>query len=89
MSHNIYIYMYMYICLCKLQLSGFKKVLNYTKKVMEEVKYRNMFSREEVMSTLRYFCICKFRYETFLHNVYLCMNFVKAMKLHLQMFSRK
>ncbi|RVX20309.1 Protein chromatin remodeling 5 [Vitis vinifera] len=52
-----------------LWLSGFKKVLNYTKKVMEEVKYRNMFSREEVMSTLRYFCICKFRYETFLHNV--------------------
>lgn len=29
-------------------LSGFKKVLNYTKKVMEEVKYRNMFSREEI-----------------------------------------
>lgn len=32
-----------------LQLSGFKKVLNYTKRVTEDVKYRNMVSREEVM----------------------------------------
>ena len=31
------------------QLSGFKKVLNYTKKVMEDVKYRRMVSREEVI----------------------------------------
>ncbi|XP_073053999.1 protein CHROMATIN REMODELING 5-like isoform X2 [Primulina eburnea] len=29
-------------------LSGFKKVLNYTKKVMDEVKYRKMLSREEI-----------------------------------------
>ncbi|KAI3461152.1 hypothetical protein Pfo_017815 [Paulownia fortunei] len=29
-------------------LSGFKKVLNYTKKVMEDVKYRKMVSREEI-----------------------------------------
>lgn len=31
------------------QLSGFKKVLNYTKKVNEDVKYRRMLTREEVM----------------------------------------
>lgn len=31
-----------------LQLSGFKKVLNYTKKVMEDAKYRKTISREEV-----------------------------------------
>lgn len=30
------------------QLSGFKKVLNYTKRVMEDVKYRKTVSREEV-----------------------------------------
>ncbi|KAL3620342.1 Protein CHROMATIN REMODELING 5 [Castilleja foliolosa] len=29
-------------------LSGFKKVLNYTKKVTEDVKYRRMVSREEI-----------------------------------------
>ncbi|GLT51053.1 hypothetical protein SLA2020_245000 [Shorea laevis] len=29
-------------------LSGFKKVLNYTKKVMEEVRYRKSLSREEI-----------------------------------------
>lgn len=29
-------------------LSGFKKVLNYTKKVMEEIKYRKAVSREEI-----------------------------------------
>ncbi|KAL2485488.1 Protein CHROMATIN REMODELING 5 [Abeliophyllum distichum] len=29
-------------------LSGFKKVLNYTKKVMEDVKYRKAVSREEI-----------------------------------------
>lgn len=29
-------------------LSGFKKVLNYTKKVMEDVRYRNSVSREEI-----------------------------------------
>ncbi|KAG2674741.1 hypothetical protein I3760_13G152700 [Carya illinoinensis] len=29
-------------------LSGFKKVLNYTKKVMEDVRYRKTFSREEI-----------------------------------------
>ncbi|XP_043690577.1 protein CHROMATIN REMODELING 5 isoform X3 [Telopea speciosissima] len=29
-------------------LSGFKKVLNYTKRVMDERKYRNSMSREEV-----------------------------------------
>ncbi|XWS71218.1 hypothetical protein CRYUN_Cryun03dG0119700 [Craigia yunnanensis] len=29
-------------------LSGFKKVLNYTKKVMEDVRYRKMLSREEI-----------------------------------------
>ncbi|XP_038692597.1 protein CHROMATIN REMODELING 5-like isoform X2 [Tripterygium wilfordii] len=29
-------------------LSGFKKVLNYTKKVMEDVRYRKAFSREEL-----------------------------------------
>ena len=32
-----------------LQLSGFKKVLNYTKKVMEEIRYRKSVSREEVI----------------------------------------
>lgn len=32
-----------------LQLSGFKKVLNYTKKVTEEIRYRTALSREEVM----------------------------------------
>ena len=32
-----------------LQLSGFKKVLNYTKKVMEDVRYRKALSREEVL----------------------------------------
>ena len=32
-----------------LQLSGFKKVLNYTKKVMEEIRYRTSVSREEVI----------------------------------------
>lgn len=32
-----------------LQLSGFKKVLNYTKKVSEEIRYRTVLSREEVM----------------------------------------
>lgn len=31
------------------QLSGFKKVLNYTKKVTEEIRYRTALSREEVM----------------------------------------
>ncbi|XP_022985556.1 protein CHROMATIN REMODELING 5-like isoform X2 [Cucurbita maxima] len=29
-------------------LSGFKKVLNYTKKVMEEIRYRKSVSREEI-----------------------------------------
>ncbi|OMO51280.1 SNF2-related protein [Corchorus capsularis] len=29
-------------------LSGYKKVLNYTKKVMEDVRYRKMLSREEI-----------------------------------------
>uniref|UniRef100_A0A6N2L2P2 Protein CHROMATIN REMODELING 5 n=1 Tax=Salix viminalis TaxID=40686 RepID=A0A6N2L2P2_SALVM len=29
-------------------LSGFKKVLNYTKKVMEDVRYRRSFTREEI-----------------------------------------
>ncbi|GLT50732.1 hypothetical protein SLA2020_241980 [Shorea laevis] len=29
-------------------LSGFKKVLNYTKRVMEEVRYRRSLSREEI-----------------------------------------
>ncbi|XWS73617.1 hypothetical protein CRYUN_Cryun02cG0143900 [Craigia yunnanensis] len=29
-------------------LSGFKKVLNYTKKVMEDVRYRKALSREEI-----------------------------------------
>ncbi|XP_024986468.1 protein CHROMATIN REMODELING 5-like isoform X2 [Cynara cardunculus var. scolymus] len=29
-------------------LSGFKKVLNYTKKVMEDIKYRRTVSREEI-----------------------------------------
>ncbi|KAG6605931.1 Protein CHROMATIN REMODELING 5, partial [Cucurbita argyrosperma subsp. sororia] len=29
-------------------LSGFKKVLNYTKKVMEEIRYRTSVSREEI-----------------------------------------
>ncbi|XP_076930320.1 protein CHROMATIN REMODELING 5-like [Bidens hawaiensis] len=29
-------------------LSGFKKVLNYTKRVMEEIKYRRSVSREEI-----------------------------------------
>ncbi|XVF47300.1 hypothetical protein PTKIN_Ptkin03bG0098700 [Pterospermum kingtungense] len=29
-------------------LSGFKKVLNYTKKVMEDVRYREALSREEI-----------------------------------------
>lgn len=33
-----------------LQLSGFKKVINYTKKVMEDIRYRKRVSREEVMS---------------------------------------
>lgn len=32
-----------------LQLSGYKKVLNYTKKVAEEIRYRTALSREEVM----------------------------------------
>jgi hypothetical protein len=32
----------------KLQLSGFKKVLNYTKKIMEDIRYRRAISREEV-----------------------------------------
>jgi len=31
-----------------LQLSGFKKVLNYTKKIMEDMRYRRSISREEV-----------------------------------------
>lgn len=31
-----------------LQLSGFKKVLNYTKRVTEDVRYRRAVSREEV-----------------------------------------
>lgn len=31
-----------------LQLSGFKKVVNYTKKVMEDARYRKTISREEV-----------------------------------------
>ena len=35
-----------------LQLSGFKKVLNYTKKVMEDVKYRKTVTREEVICFL-------------------------------------
>ncbi|CAH8375085.1 unnamed protein product [Eruca vesicaria subsp. sativa] len=35
--------------LCDLQnLSGFKKVLNYTKKVTEEIRYRTALSREEI-----------------------------------------
>ncbi|CAL1403659.1 unnamed protein product [Linum trigynum] len=29
-------------------LSGFKKVLNYTKKVVEDIRYRRMLSREEI-----------------------------------------
>ncbi|XP_027368261.1 protein CHROMATIN REMODELING 5-like isoform X2 [Abrus precatorius] len=29
-------------------LSGFKKVLNYTKKIMEDIKYRRTISREEI-----------------------------------------
>jgi chromodomain-helicase-DNA-binding protein 1 len=32
----------------RLQLSGFKKVLNYTKKIMEDIRYRKTISREEV-----------------------------------------
>lgn len=32
-----------------MQLSGFKKVLNYTKKVTEDVKYRRTVTREEVI----------------------------------------
>lgn len=32
----------------RLQLSGFKKVLNYTKKIMEDMRYRRTISREEV-----------------------------------------
>lgn len=32
-----------------LQLSGFKKVLNYAKKVVEDVRFRKMVSREEVI----------------------------------------
>lgn len=32
----------------RLQLSGFKKVLNYTKKIMEDMRYRRSISREEV-----------------------------------------
>ncbi|KAI4386227.1 hypothetical protein MLD38_004177 [Melastoma candidum] len=36
-------------CFSDLQsLSGFKKVLNYTKKVMEDMKYRRSVSREEI-----------------------------------------
>jgi len=31
-----------------LQLSGFKKVVNYTKKVMEDVRFRKAVSREEI-----------------------------------------
>lgn len=38
-----------------LQLSGFKKVVNYTKKVMEDVKYRRTVSREEVISFIYYY----------------------------------
>ncbi|GFQ02892.1 protein chromatin remodeling 5 [Phtheirospermum japonicum] len=33
-------------------LSGFKKVLNYTKKVTEDVKYRKMVSREELCACI-------------------------------------
>lgn len=38
-----------------LQLSGFKKVLNYTKKVMEDVKYRKAVTREEVICSIAIF----------------------------------
>ncbi|CAN0922487.1 Protein CHROMATIN REMODELING 5 [Linum grandiflorum] len=36
-------------CFSELQnLSGFKKVLNYTKKVVEDMRYRRMLTREEI-----------------------------------------
>ncbi|KAI8559143.1 hypothetical protein RHMOL_Rhmol04G0150500 [Rhododendron molle] len=34
------------------ELSGFKKVINYTKKVMEDIRYRKRVSCEEVISGL-------------------------------------
>lgn len=40
------------------QLSGFKKVLNYIKRVTEERKFRMTLSREEVISNLIFFCSC-------------------------------
>lgn len=44
-----------------LQLSGFKKVLNYTKKVMEDAKYRKTISREEVFFLFLFFNYFYFR----------------------------
>jgi hypothetical protein len=43
-----------------LQLSGFKKVVNYTKKVMEDVRFRKAVSREEVI-----FVFCSHQTEIF------------------------
>lgn len=40
-----------------MQLSGFKKVLNYTKKVTEDVKYRRTVTREEVIPMVASFSI--------------------------------
>ena len=36
----------------RLQLSGFKKVLNYAKKVTDDIRYRMTVSREEVNKCL-------------------------------------
>lgn len=44
---SLFLYCNTFLCM-KVQLSGFKKVLNYTKRVTEEIRYRMRISREEV-----------------------------------------
>lgn len=52
LSHVIHMCSSVIFVYVSLQLSGFKKVVNYTKKVMEDVRYRMAVSREEVIFVL-------------------------------------
>lgn len=38
----------------KWQVSGFKKVLNYMKRVTDELRYKRSLSREEVNKTINF-----------------------------------
>ncbi|XP_062076145.1 protein CHROMATIN REMODELING 5-like [Humulus lupulus] len=47
-SPHCYLNFSMHFWFVVLQLSGFKKVLNYTKKVTDEVRFRKTVTREEI-----------------------------------------